>query len=128
MKRITMIGDVGWSRFYHLGDEAMTELAIDALRARADIAITLIAGEPQHASEMYGVDAVRRIGFRRDRRPNTSRMKKILDYVAGFRPVDATDEAGDLDRARRERDELAEAKKALEAVHAALAQARARLG
>jgi chromosome segregation ATPase len=35
---------------------------------------------------------------------------------------------GDLDRARRERDELVEAKKALEAVHAALAQARARLG
>lgn len=34
----------------------------------------------------------------------------------------------DLDRARRERDDLAEAKKALEAVHAALAQARARLG
>jgi chromosome segregation ATPase len=35
---------------------------------------------------------------------------------------------GDLDRARRERDDLAEAKKALEAVHAALSQARARLG
>jgi len=35
---------------------------------------------------------------------------------------------GELDRARHERDELAEAKKALEAVHAALAQARARLG
>jgi chromosome segregation ATPase len=35
---------------------------------------------------------------------------------------------GDLDRIRRERDDLAEAKKALEAVHAALAQARARLG
>jgi chromosome segregation ATPase len=34
----------------------------------------------------------------------------------------------DLDRARRERDELAEAKRALEAVHAALAQARARIG
>jgi chromosome segregation ATPase len=33
----------------------------------------------------------------------------------------------DLDRSRRERDELAEAKKALEAVHAALSQARARL-
>lgn len=34
----------------------------------------------------------------------------------------------DLDRARGERDELAEAKKALEAVHSALAQARARIG
>jgi hypothetical protein len=36
--------------------------------------------------------------------------------------------AGDLDRARRERDELSAAKGALEQVHAALAQARARLG
>ena len=34
----------------------------------------------------------------------------------------------ELDRTRQERDELAEAKKALEAVHSALAQARARLG
>jgi hypothetical protein len=36
--------------------------------------------------------------------------------------------AGELDRLRRERDELAAAKRALEQVHAALAQARARLG
>jgi hypothetical protein len=34
----------------------------------------------------------------------------------------------DLDRVRRERDDLGEAKRALESVHAALAQARARLG
>ncbi|WP_432789508.1 polysaccharide pyruvyl transferase family protein [Brevibacterium sp. K11IcPPYGO002] len=105
MKRITMIGDVGWSRFYHLGDEAMTELAIDELRARADIAITLVAGEPQHASEMYGVDAVRRIGFRRDRRPNTSRLKTILDYVAGDRnALKADDPAIDVIEAVRDSD------------------------
>lgn len=36
--------------------------------------------------------------------------------------------AGELDRIRRERDELSAAKRALEQVHAALAQARARLG
>jgi chromosome segregation ATPase len=36
--------------------------------------------------------------------------------------------AGDLDRTKRERDELAAAKGALEQVHAALAQARARIG
>lgn len=81
MKRITMIGDVGWSRFYHLGDEAMTELAIDALRARTDIEITLIAGEPEYAAEMYGVDAIPRIGFKRDREPNIARMEKVLEHV-----------------------------------------------
>ena len=105
MKRITMIGDVGWSRFYHLGDEAMTELAIDALRARSDIAITLIAGEPEHASEMYGVDAVKRIGFKRDRRPNASRMAKVLDYVGGDRAaLKADDPAIDVIGAVRESD------------------------
>lgn len=83
MKRITMIGDVGWSRFYHLGDEAMTELAIDALRARTDIEITLIAGEPEYAAEMYGVDAIPRIGFKRDREPNIARMRTILAHVEG---------------------------------------------
>lgn len=82
MKRITMIGDVGWSRFYHLGDEAMTELAIDALRERTDIEITLIAGEPQYAAEMYGVDAISRIGFKRDRGPNITRLEKVLEHVA----------------------------------------------
>ncbi|MGO0605070.1 polysaccharide pyruvyl transferase family protein [Brevibacterium linens] len=81
MKRITMIGDVGWSRFYHLGDEAMTELAIEALQRRGDISITLIAGQPQHASEMYGVDAISRIGFKRDREPNITRMERILEFA-----------------------------------------------
>lgn len=81
MKRMTMIGDIGWSRFYHLGDEAMTEFALDALRARADVEITLIAGEPEYAAKMYGVDAVSRIGFKRDRPPNITRMRTILDYA-----------------------------------------------
>lgn len=81
MKRITMIGDVGWSRFYHLGDEAMTEFAIDALRDRSDIEITLIAGEPDYAGEMYGVEAIPRIGFKRDREPNIARMKRILEFA-----------------------------------------------
>lgn len=83
MKRIVMIGDVGWSSFYHLGDEAMTELAIDALRERTDIEITLIAGEPDYAQQMYGVDAIKRIGFKRDRPPNIARTKQVLDHVKG---------------------------------------------
>ncbi|MCI4012449.1 polysaccharide pyruvyl transferase family protein [Brevibacterium sp. ZH18] len=81
MKRILMIGDIGWSRFYHLGDEAMTEFALDALHARADVEVTLIAGEPEHAGEMYGVSAISRIGFRRNRPPNIVRMTNVLRYA-----------------------------------------------
>ncbi|UVI35203.1 polysaccharide pyruvyl transferase family protein [Brevibacterium spongiae] len=94
MKRITMIGDVGWSRFYHLGDEAMTELAIDALRDRTEVEITLIAGDPQHAAEMYGVDTIARIGFKREREPNLARMERVLAFAesdgarGGLRPND----------------------------------------
>lgn len=81
MKRMTMIGDIGWSRFYHLGDEAMTEFALDALRERANVEVTLIAGEPDCAAAMYGVDAISRIGFKRDRPPNIARLQAILDHA-----------------------------------------------
>lgn len=81
MKRMTMIGDIGWSRFYHLGDEAMTEFALDALRERANVEITLIAGEPDYAAAMYGVNAISRIGFKRDRPPNIARLQTILDHA-----------------------------------------------
>jgi chromosome segregation ATPase len=53
-----------------------------------------------------------------------ARLRAALAQVARER-----DEiAGELDRTRRERDELGSAKRALEQVHTALAQARARLG
>ena len=54
----------------------------------------------------------------------TARLRAAIGELARER-----DQLGsDLDRARRERDELASAKGALEQVHAALAQARARIG
>jgi chromosome segregation ATPase len=53
-----------------------------------------------------------------------ARLRAALAQVARERD----DAAGELDRIRRERDELASAKRALEQVHTALAQARARLG
>ncbi len=53
-----------------------------------------------------------------------ARLRAALAQVARERD----DAAGELDRTRRERDELASAKRALEQVHTALAQARARLG
>jgi chromosome segregation ATPase len=53
-----------------------------------------------------------------------ARLRAALSQLARERD----DAAGELDRIRRERDELASAKRALEQVHTALAQARARLG
>jgi chromosome segregation ATPase len=53
-----------------------------------------------------------------------ARLRATLSELARERD----DAAAELDRTRRERDELASAKRALEQVHTALAQARARLG
>jgi len=53
-----------------------------------------------------------------------ARLRAALSELARERD----DAAGELDRIRQERDELASAKRALEQVHTALAQARARLG
>ena len=53
-----------------------------------------------------------------------ARLRAALAQLARERD----DAAGELERVRRERDELGAAKRALEQVHTALAQARARLG
>lgn len=57
-----LLGDIGWRNLYHLGDEAMTESAMIQLRRRG-ISSVLVAGQPDVATEMYGVDAVPRVGF-----------------------------------------------------------------
>lgn len=61
---VVVIGDIGWHLFYHLGDEAMTEAAIDMLRSRGIDDITLVAGEPEVAQSFYGLPAVRRVRFK----------------------------------------------------------------
>lgn len=61
--KIVLIGDIGWPNLYHLGDEAMTEAAIQMLQQRGLSDITLIAGDPAVSSAFYGLPAVPRIGF-----------------------------------------------------------------
>lgn len=62
--RVTVIGDIGWRYLYHLGDEAMTEAAIDMLRARGIDDIILVAGEPEVSEAFYGLPCVPRVGFK----------------------------------------------------------------
>lgn len=63
---VVIVGDIGWQYLYHLGDEAMTEAAIDMLRARGINDITLVAGQPSVAEEFYGLPAVPRVRFSAD--------------------------------------------------------------
>ncbi|WP_084127794.1 polysaccharide pyruvyl transferase family protein [Demequina sp. NBRC 110055] len=87
---VVVIGDIGWKYLYHLGDEAMTEAAIDMLRERGVDGITLIAGDADVASAFYGLPAVPRLGF-------NGRWSR--DGNAGhLRTVDATLAAGEFTR------------------------------
>lgn len=58
-----VLGDIGWGNFYHLGDEAMTEVAIEQLRRRGASEITLVSAEAATAERLYGCPTVPRIGF-----------------------------------------------------------------
>lgn len=63
MTKVLLLGDIGWPHLYHLGDEAMTEAAIEQLRSRGIDDITLVSAVPSVATERYGLPAVERIGF-----------------------------------------------------------------
>lgn len=81
---VVIIGNIGWQYLYHLGDEAMTEAAIDMLRNRGVSDITLVASEPPIAEAFYGLPSVSRIGFSRgwSRRGNDGHLKKVTIALA----------------------------------------------
>lgn len=88
-KRVVIMGDIGWSQLYHVGDEAMTEVALDQVRAAGITDVVLIAAEPEVASARYGATAVPRFHFKRQwpRSWHDSHLQKVLapldDYSRG---------------------------------------------
>lgn len=83
-KHVVIIGDIGWRELYHLGDEAMTEVAAEELGLRTDVELTLVAGHPHVASEMYGFNAVGRVGFlgKYGREENNKRLAAVGKVLA----------------------------------------------
>ncbi|MBN9188287.1 polysaccharide pyruvyl transferase family protein [Microbacterium sp.] len=88
--RAVLIGDVGWEHQYHLGDEAMTEAAVAALRARGVADITLIAGDPAVSSPFYGIPAIRRFGFHTpwSRAEHERTLQRVDEALAHGEPFD----------------------------------------
>lgn len=72
--KVVVIGDVSRAGQYHVGDEAMTEVAIAQLK-RHGADVTLVAGDPDLSAEFYGVRTVPRLGFLT---VPTPRKKKML--------------------------------------------------
>ncbi|WP_061960869.1 polysaccharide pyruvyl transferase family protein [Demequina flava] len=77
---VVIVGDIGWRYLYHLGDEAMTEAAVDMLRARGIDDLVLVAGEPSVATDFYKLPAVSRVGFKSSW--SRSRNDRVLASVA----------------------------------------------
>lgn len=78
-KRVLVIGDVSWRGRYHLGDEAMTEVALSELQDRG-FEVTLVAGTPEISADLYGVPCVPAFGYanQRTREARESRLEAIL--------------------------------------------------
>lgn len=93
MMHAVVMGDIGWPHLYHVGDEAMTEAAIQQLRARGVDRVTLVAADPDTASQLHSVPAVPRFHFklRWPREWHDSHLKKVLapleNYARGTSPA-----------------------------------------
>ena len=62
--RLVVIADVGGEKRRHLGDEAMLEANLQALRKLApQISFTVVSCDPAWTAERYGVDSVPTFGF-----------------------------------------------------------------
>lgn len=92
--KIVVIGDVSWNGEYHLGDEAMTEVAIAELQRRG-AEVTLVAGDTEMSSQMYGVEAVPVFRFAdlKTRRRREKRLEALMHSVREGGSLDAGDSA-----------------------------------
>jgi polysaccharide pyruvyl transferase WcaK-like protein len=62
--RLLVIADVGGEETRHIGDEAMLEANLDALRTLIpDVAFTVVSRDPVWAATRYGVEAAAPFGF-----------------------------------------------------------------
>ena len=82
--RVIVIGDISGGGNYHLGDEAMSEVAVQQLQQRG-AEVTIIADRPEISAPLYGVTAVRRFELWREktREKKLARMELIMRAVRG---------------------------------------------
>lgn len=86
---IVLLGDVGTPNgAYHLGDEAMLEAALDALRSRGLTDVTVISSDAASSSERYAVPSIGRIGFAGlDDGAQVSRLGAVVATAVGERDL-----------------------------------------
>ena len=90
--RVVVVGDVGRPNFYHTGDEAMTEVAVELLRERGVDEVVLVASSPALATQLYGCPGVPRIRFSKKwtRERCEQRLAALDDELASQSPLDGS--------------------------------------
>ena len=61
--RLLILGDIGISAGFHVGDEAMAEAFVAEMAHRGEVAVTAISGCVEDTKRRYGWNAVPRFGF-----------------------------------------------------------------
>lgn len=94
---VLIIGDVGvLEGMFHIGDEAMFEVAVGELAARGIRAVG-VSSNPSETASRYGIPAVGRLGFTGlDRDAATVRSRHLLAVASGQAQLDAGDPAQEL--------------------------------
>lgn len=92
--RVMVIGDVGVvDGMMHIGDEAMFDALVEALRARGASSVVAISSAPAETAERYGVEAIGRIGFSGVRAEMEARFDAVLRCASGERALPGDDPA-----------------------------------
>lgn len=76
---LLVIGDIGRSDYYHLGDEAMMQVSLAELGRRAIRDVTLVASDPAKAEEIYGVPSIPKLGFTLNRHRNLAMLAEFVN-------------------------------------------------
>lgn len=107
-QRIVVIGDIGVvDEMIHIGDEAMFEAAVDALRERGITHITGVSVAPTESSARYGISAVTNIGWPTSRVEREERLSRVIAAVTDPSALGADDPAHAVIAAIRDSDGLA---------------------
>jgi polysaccharide pyruvyl transferase WcaK-like protein len=107
-QRIVVIGDIGVvDGMIHIGDEAMFEAAIDAMRQRGITDITGMSTAPVESADRYGISAVQNIGWAGSRTDRERRLSRVVAAVSDPSTLDADDPALAVIAAIRDSDGVA---------------------
>lgn len=107
-QRIVVIGDIGVvDEMIHIGDEAMFEAAVGAMRERGIHDITAISTAPGESASRYDISAVSTVGWPASRADREQRLSRVIAAVKDPSRLQTDDPAHAVIAAIRDSDGVA---------------------